>query len=225
MISLYMRPKEINELVVNTADPAFAVDGSGCIAAWNSAAEALFAVSARKAIGKQCDELVQGTDEYGRACSAHCTIQQAVRKHCPVGNFDLQVPTANGTRWCNVSVLIADGEKAATRYSIHIVRQIDVGKRMELLAREFVLTGRALPVAEAVTLISSSRSSARETHLSARERDVLKLLAKGVTTTAVAKQLRLSRATVNNHVQHILRKLDSHTRLEAIRRAERAGLI
>ena len=44
-------------------------------------------------------------------------------------------------------------------------------------------------------------------------------------TTTVAEQLHISRTTVNNHVQHILRKLDSHTRLEAIRRAEHAGLI
>jgi DNA-binding NarL/FixJ family response regulator len=41
----------------------------------------------------------------------------------------------------------------------------------------------------------------------------------------VADQLHLSRTTINNHVQHILRKLDAHSRLEAIRRAEHARLI
>jgi DNA-binding NarL/FixJ family response regulator len=53
----------------------------------------------------------------------------------------------------------------------------------------------------------------------------LKLLAKGRATEAIAKQLHISRTTVNNHVQHILNKLNAHTRLEAIRRAEHAGLI
>lgn len=220
-----MRLREIKELVVNTSDSSFAVDGSGCIAAWNSAAEAMFALSACDAIGRQCDEIVQGTDECGPVCSADCIIQQAIRKHHPVGNFDLQVQTANGMQWCNVSVLIADGENSTTPYSIHIVRQIDFRKRLELLVRDFVVTGTGLPAEQAATLISSTRSPARETDLSARERDVLKLLAKGVTTTVVAEQLHISRTTVNNHVQHILRKLDSHTRLEAIRRAEHAGLI
>jgi DNA-binding NarL/FixJ family response regulator len=50
-------------------------------------------------------------------------------------------------------------------------------------------------------------------------------LAKGVTTAAIAERLGISRTTVNNHVQHILHKLNAHSRLEAIRRAEHAGLI
>ncbi len=220
-----MQLDEIRKLVANTADPSFAIDGSGCIAAWNSAAEAMFALSERDAIGRQCGEIVQGTDECGPLCSADCTIQQAVRKHHPVGNFDLQVQTAHGKQWCNVSVLIADGENPATPYSIHIVRQIDLRKRLELLMRDFVMTGTGLSTEQATTLISSTRSPARETDLSARERDVLKLLAKGVTTTAIAAQLQIDRSTVNNHVQHILRKLNAHTRRDAIRRAEHAGLI
>ncbi|MGZ5481873.1 MAG: response regulator transcription factor [Pyrinomonadaceae bacterium] len=91
--------------------------------------------------------------------------------------------------------------------------------------RDFVVTGTGLSTEQAATLISSAHAPARETELSDRERDILSLLAKGVTTTTVAEQLHISRTTVNNHVQHILRKLDSHTRLEAIRRAEHAGLI
>jgi len=61
--------------------------------------------------------------------------------------------------------------------------------------------------------------------LTDRELEILRLLGKGSTTSEVADQLHISRTTVNNHVQHILRKLDAHTRLEAIRRAEHAGLI
>jgi len=152
-------------------------------------------------------------------------VQQAVRKHHPVGNFDLQIETASGRQWCNVSVLIADGDNSTTPYSIHIVGEIDVRKRLELLVRDFVVTGTGLSDEQAATLISSAHAPARETELSERERDVLSLLAKGVTTPTVAEQLHISRNTVNNHVQHILRKLDAHTRLEAIRRAEHAGLI
>ena len=66
-----MRLGEIKELVASTYDPAFAVDGSGCIAAWNSAAEAMFGLSACDAIGRRCNEIVQGTDECGPVCSAH----------------------------------------------------------------------------------------------------------------------------------------------------------
>jgi PAS domain S-box-containing protein len=217
--------REITELVDSTSDSAFAADSSGHVVAWNIAAEAMFELPADEAIGKMCGEIMQGADECGPVCSADCTVQQAVRKHHPIGNFDLQIETASGRQWCNVSVLIADEANSTMPYSIHIVRQIDVRKRLELLVRDFVVTGTGMLPEQAATLISSAHASAREAKLSERERDVLKLLAKGATTTTVAEQLHISRTTVKNHVQHILRKLDSHTRLEAIRRAEHAGLI
>ena len=45
------------------------------------------------------------------------------------------------------------------------------------------------------------------------------------TTKAIANQLNISSANVNNHVKHILTKFDVHTRLEAIRHAEGVGMI
>jgi PAS domain S-box-containing protein len=212
-------------LVNSTSDAAFAADGSGQIVAWNQAAEAMFGLPASDAIGKPCFEVMRGMDECGPVCSADCTVHQAVRRHHPVGNFDLQVETADGRKWCNVSVLIADDSNSTMPYSIHIVRQIDIRKRLELLVRDFVVTGTGISPEQATTLICSAHGQARGTELSERERDVLKLLAEGVTTTTVAEQLHISRTTVNNHIQHILRKLDVHTRLEAIRRAEHAGLV
>ena len=220
-----MRIGEIKAMVDGTSDSAFAVDGSGNIVAWNSAAEAMFGVAAADATGKPCGEIVRGMDECGPVCSAECTVQQAVRKHHPIGNFDLQVETANGRRWCNVSVLIVDEARSTLPCSIHIVRQTDVRKRLEMLVRDFVVTGTGILPEQATSLISSAHTPARETELSDRELGVLGLLAKGVTTSAIADQLHISRTTVNNHIQHILRKLGVHTRLEAIRRAERAGLI
>jgi len=91
--------------------------------------------------------------------------------------------------------------------------------------RDFVVNSTNVPAAEAVAMIASTRAVARETELTNRELEILRLLAKGGTTPSIAGQLHVSRTTVNNHVQHILRKLDAHTRLEAIRRAEHAGLI
>jgi PAS domain S-box-containing protein len=220
-----MRIREIRELVESTSDSAFAADATGRIVAWNPAAEVMFGLTPNDAIGKMCGEILQGQDECGAVCSANCTVQQAVRKHHPVGNFDMQIQTAAGRQWCNISVLIADEASSTIPYSIHVVRQVDVRKRLELLMRDFVVTGTGIPADQATTLISSARAAARDIELSDREIAVLRLLAKGVTTSAVAEQLHISRTTVNNHIQHILRKLDVHTRLEAIRRAERAGLI
>ena len=61
--------------------------------------------------------------------------------------------------------------------------------------------------------------------LSRREREVLRLLADGQTTNAIARTLCISHSTARNHIQHILHKLHVHSRLEAVAAARKVGLI
>jgi len=219
-----MREKELSELVASTKDPAFVTKGRGIVIAWNKAAEKLFGVTAAQAIGKTCASIVQGTDELGAVCSQNCVVRQAIDSHHPLENFDLEVWTVEGKRWCNVSVLTAEEKASTASHAIHIVHPADLRKRLEMAVRDFVITSTGLPADQAAAIIAS-RAVARASDLSDREIEVLRFLGKGSTTRRVADQLHISRNTVNNHVQHILQKLDAHTRLEAIRRAESAGLI
>lgn len=60
--------------------------------------------------------------------------------------------------------------------------------------------------------------------LTAREHDVLALVAEGLTNTAIADRLVLSPKTVRNHVSNIFSKLQVADRAGAIIRARDAGL-
>jgi DNA-binding NarL/FixJ family response regulator len=60
--------------------------------------------------------------------------------------------------------------------------------------------------------------------LTDREREILHLLAKGKSNSAIAKELFLSVKTVSNYVSNIFSKLQVADRTEAVQRAKEAGL-
>lgn len=64
-----------------------------------------------------------------------------------------------------------------------------------------------------------------EARLTARETEVLRLVAKGYTRQEIAAHLGLSRHTVADHVKALYRKLDVSSRAEAALEAARRGLV
>ena len=64
-----------------------------------------------------------------------------------------------------------------------------------------------------------------ERTLTARQREILQMLADGMQTDAVAKQLGLSTETVRTHTKRILAKLDAATRTQAVAIGIRNGMI
>jgi DNA-binding CsgD family transcriptional regulator len=68
---------------------------------------------------------------------------------------------------------------------------------------------------------AGARAAAGDAALSAREREVLDLLAEGLTNRGIAERLVLSEHTVHRHVANILRKLRVSTRAAAVARAGR----
>jgi DNA-binding NarL/FixJ family response regulator len=84
----------------------------------------------------------------------------------------------------------------------------------ELLARVRRLVRSAMPVVPAV----ASRLTARET-------EVLRLLADGYEPAEIAKQLFISRRTVGTHLENIMRKLGVRSRAQAVALAYRKDLV
>jgi DNA-binding NarL/FixJ family response regulator len=61
--------------------------------------------------------------------------------------------------------------------------------------------------------------------LTAREREILQLLADGMSNADVATKLFISQETVKSHVRHILAKLEADTRTQAVAIALREAII
>jgi DNA-binding NarL/FixJ family response regulator len=75
-------------------------------------------------------------------------------------------------------------------------------------------------------VLSEFRRAAQpeESGLTARENEVLRLVAKGYTYGEIAEQLYISHKTVQNHVRNILNKLQLRKRYELMRYAIKRGL-
>ena len=65
----------------------------------------------------------------------------------------------------------------------------------------------------------------RDEMLTAREREILQLLADGMSNADVAQRLFISQETVKSHVRHILTKLEADTRTHAVAIALREAII
>jgi DNA-binding NarL/FixJ family response regulator len=61
--------------------------------------------------------------------------------------------------------------------------------------------------------------------LTVRQHEILEHLAEGESTDQIAAELHLSRETVRNHVRHILRRLGTSSRLEAVAVARREEIL
>ena len=61
--------------------------------------------------------------------------------------------------------------------------------------------------------------------LTKREMEILTRLSAGMRTHEMASEVYLSEHTVRNHIRHILKKLDAHSRLEAVAKAQSQGLL
>jgi DNA-binding NarL/FixJ family response regulator len=82
-----------------------------------------------------------------------------------------------------------------------------------------VVIGRVL------TAITQSISAPPAVVLSERELEVLDCLADGLTTLQIGSRLFISDNTVKTHIRHILEKLESANRTEAVGKATQLGLL
>jgi two-component system response regulator NreC len=80
-------------------------------------------------------------------------------------------------------------------------------------------------VSDYMTRVKSGEEKTSYDGLTAREREVLKLIAEGHTNQAIADKLIISPSTVQTHRTRIMQRLNLQTRAELIQYARRKGLL
>jgi DNA-binding CsgD family transcriptional regulator/tetratricopeptide (TPR) repeat protein len=107
----------------------------------------------------------------------------------------------------------------AMRQAIDELRQLEAHATAERVARQLRKHGERVPRGP------RPRTRQNPAGLTARELDVLPLIAAGLRNAEIADRLVLSPKTVDHHMSAILGKLNAHTRTEAVSNATRLGIL
>lgn len=199
-----MPSREWSAIVESTAQPALVLDSNGLILGWNAAAENLTGRRAEEVVGKPCCEVVAGADVFGnRFCVEDCVLRRMTERREPIHDFQMDVPGARG-RAVRVGVsVLALPDPRLSRVIVHLLH----------------------PAEAEVGSTPAPKPPRQKVQLTERQLEILRLLADGVTTDQTAAALFISATTVRTHVQHILRKLGAHSKLQAVAIARKNDLL
>jgi DNA-binding CsgD family transcriptional regulator len=169
-------------------------DAKGDVVFCNRKAATLLGRRARQVIGRRCWEVVGLVDAAGVPfCCSNCPVQRQAIKGALQPRHRVIALSARGAPLdLELLTFVVPPRSPGRQPILHLIRPAPID--VEVAGAAPSLVGQ----------------------LTSRETQILRLLAAGCDTSAIASRLFISAATVRNHVQHILGKLGVHGRLQAI---------
>ncbi|MBV8079238.1 MAG: response regulator transcription factor [Actinobacteria bacterium] len=177
-----------------------------------------------------------GFEIVGTASTGEEAVEKLERMRPPVALVDMRMPGLDGLEVVRRVVLSSAG--TALIVYTGAAGQADLQAALDAGARGFVMKEaplpdlvRALQTAERggvyvdPVLAGLATTHDRSPTLTARERDVLRLLADGCSNEEIGRKLFISPETVRAHVAKACRKLGARTRTQAVATALRLALI
>jgi len=173
----------------------------------------------------------------GEASDGASAVELAIRRKPDVVIMDVRMP---GTDGLEATKQLIDREPDAkvlifTAYSERslLSRGLESGAKgyilkeapHETLVRAIEKVGQGDSYVDPALMPSFLAGKDRDEMLTAREREILQLLADGMSNADVAAKLFISQETVKSHVRHILTKLEADTRTHAVAIALRDAII
>lgn len=187
-------------------------------------------------------DTLPGIEVAGQAGDGEAAVREVALLRPEVVVMDLRMPGLGGveatrritTDYPGVAVLvltmfdedalIGDALAAGARgYLLKGADQEEIERAIRTVASGDVIFSGGV-AARVMRQLSNSTSARELPQLTAREREVVDLIAAGLSNRAIAERLGLAPKTVGNHVSAIFLKLGVSTRAEAIVLARDAGL-
>lgn len=193
---------------------------------WNGAAERILGYKSDEVMGRRCYEVVAGLAPGGLApeCLGGCPSMRYLRAGLVPAPVQLRLLCSSGERkWITITPMVVAGAVRDAPLLIHLFDEA-AGDDAESAGdpRREVLPSRAVIVPDQPI---PSGPAAETQILSRRELEVLRLMAQGWDTQRIANELGISRHTVRNHIRNLRQRLNASTKLDAVVKGLRLGIL
>jgi DNA-binding CsgD family transcriptional regulator len=211
-------------ILYSAVDGVFAVDAKQRIIFWNPGCEELFDRSSQWVLGRPCNDVVCGRTLSSGAmfCRPNCRVARLSSGGDGPNRFSIQTNDGNNRPLrFSVEIMLVPSRCNLKWIVLHLLhRQVnqDLLSAMDNAPRP----GKQVSLAARSAIGDCARHQSR---LTARETEVLQLLAEGLSSTVISKRFTVSRTTVRNHIQHIQSKLGVHSQTEAVAYAYRHNIV
>lgn len=206
-------------LVETAPEPAFATDADGVVRCWNQPAARLLGFAAELARGRHVDSLLRPRDVYDNPFADRNLpgLDPALRAE-PVHPFEMSLRTAGGERLpVQVGVVVVLSATGGDDHRVVYLLQQRFRRRRsdEVIERLLAQPGWA----------AAPPPPLPDAPLTARQLEVLRLLAQGLAPREIAAELSLSVYTVRSHLRAVFERLEAHSQSEAVAKAFKLRLL
>jgi len=210
---------KITTIVDSIPGAAVATDRYNRVVASNTLFEDLIKRKDNEIFGSSLLQLLEARDIFGNVLSQNGEgLHQMVHTFERIKDFKLDIATGQGQHlFVGISVVIVLVPASDDYYLIYLMTQIQRRRRSDQFLDQILVgigNGKAGPYVG-----EKARGMAQSYPLTARQREVLRLLSEGKSCTEIAEILCLSIHTVRSHIQKILRILEVNSQLEAVTKA------
>jgi PAS domain S-box-containing protein len=190
-------------------DAILAIDERRRIVFWNKAAQSMLGFTSDEVTGRACSTVLAGADHFGnRYCSDTCPVISIVQRGEELHPFQLRIRAKDGQQVpvdvSAIKFILSPSRRIVLAYTI---RRAQIGQPDHTPRQQE-------PVKDA-----------RVAALTARELEILGLLAAGEDSADISVRLGISRVTARNHIQHLFQKLEVHSKAEAVAFAYKTNVV
>ena len=193
---------------------------------WNEAATRILGFGPDEVVGRRCYEVLKSGAPGGLTpqCLGGCPSIRHLRAGLVPGTTRLQMACSSGERkWAAVTAMVVSGILRDAPLLVHLFEdggdaadfeEAQASIREDLESRGADILSDLPPAPPAGASV-----------LTPREVEVLRLVALGQDATEIAHDLGISLHTVRNHIRNLRHKLNAATKLDAVVKAIRLGIL